>query len=291
VYVKLFERLLKSSLMDTDIATRWAWVSLLLQADQAGMVYGTVTALARAANMPPEQMAAAMDVFQAPDLNSTSDEDDGRRVLNVAPNTWLLVNYEKYRNMRDPDVIRAQTRARTQIWRSKRENGDAGDAVVTLRDAKQKQKQKQKQIAPLPSANAEGSATAGDAAVPAAPKAAPKGRPNPIILDRETWRIEGVTPEHVDRWSRANPLVDIQADIAAAEAWCGANPDRAPRVRIEAFLVKWFARSQERSRKGVKSTTRRNPDDPTKDRYGRTYGSVLMAREWGLMPEGNQDGE
>jgi len=74
-----------------------------------------------------------------------------------------------------------------------------------------------------------------------------------ITLDRKAWRFEGVTDEHRERWQRAAPLVDLVTDQAAAEAWCAANPERAPASRMEKFLVAWFARTQERLRKEVPS--------------------------------------
>jgi hypothetical protein len=81
----------------------------------------------------------------------------------------------------------------------------------------------------------------------------PPASPPRITLDRAAWRFEGVTDEHRDRWQRAAPLVDLVTDQAAAEAWCAANPEKAPASRMERFLVAWFARTQERLRKDVPS--------------------------------------
>lgn len=267
MYVKLFDRLLSSSIWDADLPTRVAWVALLLMSDKDGNVYGTIPALARRANMTPDAMRAAMDVFTSPDPCSTTPDDDGRRVLNVSPNQWLIVNYQRYRDTKDADTIREQNRERARTYREKKRH--APSRSVTLRHARVTQDNAPSRhidadvdtSADLrsPPANAEGSATASDVAVPAAPISTPKPVKPKVDLNRETWRIQGVTPEHVERWSRANPLVDVQADIAAAEAWCAANPDRAPRVRIEAFLVKWFSRSQERARKAVPTNNAAQP--------------------------------
>jgi len=148
VYVKVFSRILESSLWDEPTPTRCAWFALMLLADQDGIVYGTPSALARAANLTLDEMQAALDLFQKPDPNSTSPDDDGRRIALVAPNHWLLTNYKKYREAHDTDVLRAQSRARSALYRSRKaaeakETRDASRSVTANHD---KQKQKQKQI-------------------------------------------------------------------------------------------------------------------------------------------------
>jgi hypothetical protein len=119
MYAKVFDKLLKSSLMESDLATRWAWVALLLMADADDLVYGTIPSLARAANITIEQMHDAMDIFTAPDRNSTSQENEGRRIVMVAPNTWHIVNRAKYRKMSDADAMRQQTKERVRRYRDK----------------------------------------------------------------------------------------------------------------------------------------------------------------------------
>jgi hypothetical protein len=130
MYVKLFDRMIKSSVWDESATTRIAWVTMLLLSDQDGTVYGTPTALARSANLTVEQMTTALEIFQNPDACSTSTGDDGRRVLQIAPNQWHVVNYSKYREMADASVQREQTRIRVQNYR-KRKDVTPGNVTVT----------------------------------------------------------------------------------------------------------------------------------------------------------------
>ena len=102
-YFPLFRRFLESSIMDEEVPTRFLWLAMLLRADRQGIVHGTPRALSRLANMSQSDVEAALETLQAPDPSSTSDEDDGRRLKLLSPNKWLLVNYEKYREMAQKD--------------------------------------------------------------------------------------------------------------------------------------------------------------------------------------------
>jgi hypothetical protein len=50
-------------------------------------------------------------------------------------------------------------------------------------------------------------------------------------------------PEFWQAQVRANPGVDYAAEVIRAEAWIQANPERAPRARVSAFLARWLARA------------------------------------------------
>lgn len=132
MYVKVFDRLLRSSIMAEDIATRWVWVAMLTLANRDGIVYGTRSALARAVNVTIEQFNASLARLLAPDPDSSSDAEEGRRIVEVAPNTWWIVNYSAYREMRDNDAERAATRERVRLHRQRKAAETKGcNATVT----------------------------------------------------------------------------------------------------------------------------------------------------------------
>jgi hypothetical protein len=114
-FVKLYgDRLAASSLLDTALATRWAFVYMLSQADALGRFRcATVRALARAANITPSQATKAVAELEAPDPESTSKAEGGRRILPI-PGGWQLVNYTDYRDFRTKQQADAAERKRRQ---------------------------------------------------------------------------------------------------------------------------------------------------------------------------------
>jgi hypothetical protein len=111
-FVKIHDQILSSSILEEDLVVRWVWICLLVQCDRNGNVYGTRMALARRANVTLEEFDQALDVLMEPDKNSTSPEEDGRRITEVGPNNFHCV-VEKHRRRK---------RARA---------GNAGNADVT----------------------------------------------------------------------------------------------------------------------------------------------------------------
>ena len=99
-FVKIYgSQLLGSSLMDEDVSTRWLFLCLCSAADPGGFVRcQTIKAAARLANITKGQASRGLDTLAAPDPDSTTEEQEGRRILRVEGG-WQLVNYDKYREM------------------------------------------------------------------------------------------------------------------------------------------------------------------------------------------------
>jgi hypothetical protein len=125
MYVKVFSGILDSSLMEQDVTTRWAWITLLCLCDADGRVRITREALARRANLPLEAVLVALDKFLGADPDSTTPDLDGRRLVQEAPNQWLVVNYTKYRDMTTDTRRRELTRERVASYRQRK----AGDVT------------------------------------------------------------------------------------------------------------------------------------------------------------------
>lgn len=223
MYVKLFGRMLQSSIMDEDVLTRWAFVVMLLSADREGVVYGTTKALARTANLPESDFAAALDRLMAPDPNSTTPDEDGRRVVLESANCWRVVNYAHYRDAKDEDALRTVTRDRVRRWRAAQKTGNAPvtpcNAPVTegnepkrsvtpsdaATDTDTDQAQTQKKNRPPISPPSQGDAVVVPAPVPGdkpPAKARPKGVPPtrlPAVLSAFSfWRTTCGHPKAVD---------------------------------------------------------------------------------------------
>jgi hypothetical protein len=89
--------------MEEDVTTRWIWVFMLGEADFNGIFDGSPESLARRANVSLSEMQYALEVFQAPDRNSKSKIEGGRRLIYQGANKWWIVNYVEYRTKEEDD--------------------------------------------------------------------------------------------------------------------------------------------------------------------------------------------
>lgn len=119
-FVKIYDTILSSSINDASIEVRWLWIALLAMSNPDGVVHGTISAIARLANMPEDKTAAAMEELCSPDPSSSTPDEDGRRVEKLEGNVWHLINYEKYRARRDPDDERRLVRERVRRYRERK---------------------------------------------------------------------------------------------------------------------------------------------------------------------------
>lgn len=142
MYVKLFSSILHSSIWSAPSDTRLVWITMLAMADLDGYVRAAPSGLARAANVPLDACLAALAILEGPDPESGTEEYEGRRIEAV-PGGWMLLNYAKYRNMVDPDTVRAQTRERVQRHRAKKKakpiTVSNGNAPVTVGNGRLRQ--------------------------------------------------------------------------------------------------------------------------------------------------------
>jgi hypothetical protein len=112
MFAKLFDRITESSLMEEEIPTRYAFVMLLAIADRHGEVIGTDVALSRRLNMPLEDFREAIKKLSSPDKDSNSTEFEGRRLIpSEAERGYHIVNYVKYRDIKNEDERREYMRA------------------------------------------------------------------------------------------------------------------------------------------------------------------------------------
>lgn len=113
-YVKIYGSILGSSIWAESTPTRIVWITMLAMADEQGRVEASHTGLARFANVTLSQCRTALSTLSAPDRDSRTPDNDGRRVEKISGG-WLILNYLKYREMRSPkQVAEAERKAR---WR------------------------------------------------------------------------------------------------------------------------------------------------------------------------------
>lgn len=121
MYVKLFSSILTSSIWSQDPNIRLVWITMLAMADAEGYVMAAPSGLARVANVPLKDCQDALEVFQEPDDESFTRDHEGRRIERVEGG-WLLLNYEKYREIRTEKQLKAAARQRRRYHRKKDES-------------------------------------------------------------------------------------------------------------------------------------------------------------------------
>lgn len=90
--------------MEQEIPVRFTFVMLLAIADPTGLVVGTDVAIARRLNMPLNQFLKCVNSLQQPDPDSNSKEEEGRRIApSVGERGYRIINYVRYRNLKDED--------------------------------------------------------------------------------------------------------------------------------------------------------------------------------------------
>ena len=98
-YVKIFDSILHSSVWAESPATRCVWLTLLVGSDREGRLRASTSGLARAANVSLDECKAALEVLQAPDLDSKDQSYGGRRVERLPEGGWIVLNKQRYRDL------------------------------------------------------------------------------------------------------------------------------------------------------------------------------------------------
>jgi len=204
---------------------------MLAMADRKGRVHGSIPGLANRARVTLEECEHALSRFMSPDKYSRTHDHDGRRIEEI-DGGWRLLNYAKYREMRD-----AEERAEYQReWvKNKRESTEV-DNVDRSRPQSTKAEAE---------AEGEEEKTKSNTLAPDASRRAPKknGR---ISFDPSKGAFQGITEDDELRWQEAYPAVPIPPAIARAAAWLAANPANR-KSNNERFLVNWFAHDQDKA--------------------------------------------
>lgn len=117
-YVKLWSSIVDSSVWKEPDRHRIVWITMLTMADRNGFVGASVDGLARRANVPEEDVEAALASFLAPDKRSRNQEHEGRRIQ-VVPRGWHIINHGYFRDLQDREELRAYERDRKREQRAR----------------------------------------------------------------------------------------------------------------------------------------------------------------------------
>jgi hypothetical protein len=121
MYGKLFTSLYQGTLRGCADEIL-VFTNLIAHADAHGCVDKHYRAIAEETGISIDRVKAAIANLEAPDPESRSPEEGGRRIIPLDDHRawgWLIVNYGKYRAIRNEDDRREQNRLAQQRWRDK----------------------------------------------------------------------------------------------------------------------------------------------------------------------------
>ena len=98
------------------------FTNLLAHCDQYGVVDIHPKAIAEEVGIPMERVKSTLVMLQSPDPESRTQDKEGRRILLLDEHRdwgWSVVNYMKYRAIKNEDDRREQNRIAQEKWRNK----------------------------------------------------------------------------------------------------------------------------------------------------------------------------
>ena len=126
-FVKLDTGILDSTLWLSDAEVRIVFITMLAMANPDGMCEATAPGIARRANLSIEAVREAIKILEAPDEDSRSLEDEGRRIRRV-DGGYQITNFLKYR---EKDYTAAERKRRE---RERKRTTDSDDVTRDTRD-------------------------------------------------------------------------------------------------------------------------------------------------------------
>jgi hypothetical protein len=130
------------SLWDGTLATDWpAWsvfVFMIASATDDGVLDLTPQAIAARTGIPLDQVRGAIEVLEAEDSESRTSDHGGRRIIRLDEHRswgWQIVNYTKYREIRDREDRKRQYRESKARTRASAPSAARQQGVMTRVDA------------------------------------------------------------------------------------------------------------------------------------------------------------
>lgn len=155
MYVKLFTSLYKGTLRGRPDEIL-VFTNMLANADQCGVVDIHFKSISEEIGISIERVKVAIKNLELPDNESRSLEEEGKRLIRLDYHRewgWKIVNYIKYRSIRNEEDRREQNRASQERWRNKNKPPPVSIVSIVSQDKppsatvspdKPMQKQKQK---------------------------------------------------------------------------------------------------------------------------------------------------
>ena len=150
MYAKLFTSIYQGTLRGNSHGLL-VFTNLLAHADKTGFVDVHPRAIADEVGLDIAQVRSALIHLESPDDESRSPEREGRRIIRTDEHRdwgWQIVNYLKYRAIRNEEDRREQNRLAQETWRNKNKQSKPSVSVDKPSKPMQKEKEKEKEKAP-----------------------------------------------------------------------------------------------------------------------------------------------
>lgn len=148
MFAKIFRQIFESSIAEHP-SVRFTFMDLLVLADPNGVVDMTHESISRITNRPLDEIRSTIAALEGPDPRSRTPDEDGARLRRLDDHRdwgWIIVNYDRFREIASEEQRRERTRERVNRLRARRK--EACNAPVThgnAGNAMQRQKQRHKQ--------------------------------------------------------------------------------------------------------------------------------------------------
>ena len=121
MYAKVFSSLFDGSMRgQPDLIL--VFINMLTRCDSDGCVDRTPRAIADETGLPIERVKDAIKMLESPDSESRTPDMEGRRIVLISGERtwgWRIVNFRKYRSIRDEQSRQQQNREAQQRYKSK----------------------------------------------------------------------------------------------------------------------------------------------------------------------------
>jgi len=217
-YTKLFGSIVASTIWREDDKTRLVWITMLAIANKHGEVEASVPGLADLSRVSVEECRISLAKLEAPDPDSRSSEQEGRRIEKVAGG-WRLINHAKYRAKLSVDERREYL---TQKKREARARQQMSTNVNKCPDLS----------TPSTQAEADTKAEAEEALKPTASAGAVTRKKKEPAQTDEEW-LAGL------QTVLAYEHLNVAAQYSRAKVWCETNHRQCTRK----FFTNWLNRA------------------------------------------------
>jgi hypothetical protein len=120
-------------------------------------------------------------------------------------------------------------------------------------------------------------------AAPVATSEPPKRRKRSQHPDAVSWNADAgwqrITDADRSEWAAAYPGAVLDQELAKANAWLKANPDRAGKRNWRAFIVRWLGKCQDRGGTNRTAGTRHDDKPPPKVWTGKDAEALELTRK------------
>ncbi len=124
MYAKIFRQIYDSSIAE-DPQVRFTFMDMLVLADSDGVVDMTPEAISRVTNVPLEWVRRSIQVLESADPRSRTADHNGARIARLDEHRdwgWVILNYDRFREMATDEQRRQKTRERVRKHRQNRSN-------------------------------------------------------------------------------------------------------------------------------------------------------------------------